>query len=226
MNMRVQEKRKVEHIAIIVDESGSMESIKTPTLTGINEQIQTLRKTGEVIDTYVTITKFSNRVEILHFAKPLDQVKDLTKKDYTPNGTTALLDAVGLTVTRLKNDVVLQENEDVSFLVIIASDGMENASKEYSYEDIAKLISTCNETKRWKFVYMGTEMDLSVAREKLHVSTGDSISYDRSIIGTQSAWSSTSNSLSLYRMSRIYSPGETLAASGFYTHNSSNSATT
>lgn len=216
MNMRIEEKRKVEHVAIILDKSGSMESIKNPTLTGINEQIQTLRKNSNGIETFVTLTNFNDGVEFKYFDKPINEVQELTKEDYIPNGLTAMLDAVGLTINRLKNDID-ENNDDVSYLLIIVSDGMENASKEYTFDQVKKLIDECNNDNKWTVTYMGANQDLFDLSNNLGISTSNITMFSTANENdVRMAFSTSSKGLQEYRSKRSTSSAITLEKCNFY----------
>lgn len=216
MNFRVDKKQKVEHVAIILDESGSMESIKIPTLTGVNEQIQTLRKNSDGIQTFVTLTKFSDTVEIEYFDRELDKVENLTKGDYVPGGLTAMLDAVGLTINRMKNDID-EGTDDVSYLLVIVSDGMENKSKEYTWQQVKELIKTCELDNKWTITYMGANQDLWEVSNDLGINANNITMF--STAGAQSVakgFTTSTQGLMNYRAARLSNTAERLEKTTFY----------
>lgn len=215
MNMRTEEKRKVEHVAIILDKSGSMEGIKVPTLTGVNEQIQTLRKTADEVDTYVTLVLFDDAVYVEYFAKPLVDVAELTTEDYVPGGMTAMLDGVGLAVNRLKNDVD-EGDDDVSYLLVIVSDGMENASREYTWDGIADLVKQCKEDNKWTVTYMGANQDLSEVQTRMNLDAGNVMAYAATAKGTRSAYQGMSTGMENYRLARVSNTSASLNKTVFY----------
>lgn len=215
MNVRRNDKKKIEYVAFIIDESGSMMPTKKETINGINEQLQELRKTSS-IETYVSIVKFSSTVETKVWNLPLAEVKDLTENDYDPCGTTAMLDAVGLTIFKLRN-IEVNKDDDVSYLLIIVSDGQENSSKEYSWEEVRKLVTCCNEDKKWIITYMGANQDLSQVRESMNLQAANMVMYASTSQGTRSAYRGMSDSMALYRATRTNSNAEETASAGFYT---------
>ena len=120
---------------IILDESGSMGSIYEQALGGANETIQTIRAAQTSADdqkqflTFVTFDSGDREsVRTIIDTKPIEQVKDLTRDDYRPNGCTPLYDAMGRSLTALEQKVT----DDDQVLVTIITDGMENSSREYS----------------------------------------------------------------------------------------------
>ena len=140
-------------VSLILDESGSMGSCKQETINGFNEYIQSLRKQNVKF----ALTKFSDDCKIVYNAKDIKDVKELNEVDYQPNGMTALYDAIGNTISMVKS-------ED-KVLIVILTDGDENASEEYKKETIAKLIEE-KEKKGWTFVYLGANQDAMLNAEK------------------------------------------------------------
>lgn len=153
---------------IILDESGSMQSIRREALSGLNETIQTIRSAqcaNEGQRHFVTIVVFEGDgpkgVRTLCDRMPVDGVKEFTAEDYVPSGCTPLYDAMGLSINHLSKVTL---NDD-AVLVTIITDGMENASREYSGRDIKDLVSAQRE-KGWTFAYIGANQDaVEVARE-------------------------------------------------------------
>jgi uncharacterized protein YegL len=195
--MRTEDKEKIEYVLFVLDESGSMESIKKETITGLNEQIQELRKTSN-IKTYVSLVKFSGSVDTLYWNRPLEEVLELTNETYTPNGATAMLDAVGISVNRLRNETTVKDN-DVSYLVVIVSDGAENASREYTWDMVRELITKCKDDKAWTVTYLGANQDLTQVRQSLNIDIGNTLSYITTGTGTQYAFTTTGSGLANYR---------------------------
>ena len=140
-------------VSLILDESGSMSSCKQETINGFNEYIQSLRKQNVKF----SLTKFSDDCEIIYNNKDIKDVKELNEVDYQPYGMTALYDAIGNTVSATKS-------ED-KVLIVILTDGDENASEEYKKEAIAKLIKE-KEKKGWTFVYLGANQDAMLNAKK------------------------------------------------------------
>ena len=212
MNMRTEAKEKKEYVLFVLDESGSMESCKKETINGFNEQLQELNKTSD-IKTFVSLVKFSSDVETLFWNKPLEDVEYLTMENYTPNGMTAMLDAVGQSVNRLRNDTPT-DVDDVTFLVIIVSDGAENSSKEFTWEMVRELITKCKEDKAWTITYMGSNQDLTQIQRGMNIDIGNTMVYTSTGTGTQMAFTNMSTGLANYRSLRMASTVGELAASG------------
>lgn len=139
---------KEKHISFVLDETGSMMSIKDKTIKDFNEYLQEVKRAKS--DAVFTLTKFNaNKVEVVYTKKPLKEVPALTASTYNPTDSTPLYDAIGRTVKALEVDEGKQE-----ILVVILTDGEENASKEYDKKAIKALMKE-KETKGWTFVYLG-----------------------------------------------------------------------
>jgi uncharacterized protein YegL len=192
---------KYLHIAIVLDQSGSMISVKDETINGFNEQVQTIKKTAENRDgkTTVSLVLFNDDVKfIVKMADP-KVLKELTDKHYNPDYSTAMLDAIGATMLMFDKEV--DDNENHRYLVIIISDGQENSSREFSYENIAKMINKRQNNGRWTFSYIGANQDLSQVAESMGIHKGNMMSYESTAIGSMTMFSSLSMSLNSFMSS-------------------------
>lgn len=138
---------------IILDKSGSMSSVDTATISGLNEYLQTLRQ--DKSDYQVSLTLFDTVVRTLFEGKNIKDVTPLTRDDYTPSGMTALLDAVGSVVTEAKSSVKKTEKA----LVCIMTDGYENSSREWNQKSLSKLINELEKSGNWTFTFLGANQD-------------------------------------------------------------------
>ena len=128
---------------IIIDESGSMQSIKKQAIDSVNETIQTIRLAQtkyEDQEHYVSLITFNNDVKTVYDCVPVSEVKELTTENYHPDCCTALYDAMGLSVNALRKKVA----EIYKVLVTVVIDGNENVSKEYSGKGIKVLLNMTN----------------------------------------------------------------------------------
>jgi uncharacterized protein YegL len=190
MNLR-KERRKL-HVALVRDESGSMASLKRETLSGLNEQLQELKKKPE-IDTTITFVTFSGpeHVNLRYALKPLSEIKEFTDKDYNPDGMTAMYDGVAKCIHTISNEV--QDDDLTNYLVLVVSDGQENSSKEFTSKDVAKLIQEKKDTKKWSINYIGANQDLSVISKDLNIDLNlNTLGYVSSRGGTHAMWKMSS----------------------------------
>lgn len=156
--------KKTAYITFVIDESGSMGPTKDATITGINEQIQQIKKDfgskTDEIETIVSLIKFNQTPTSVFLHKPLSELKEITAEDYTPLGNTAMYDAVGFAINKLKDRKDI-DKETTSSLLIVVSDGQENSSQEFNSKTLADVVNKLNETKRWTITYLGANQDLS-----------------------------------------------------------------
>ena len=144
---------------IILDESGSMSYIKPQAISGLNETLQTIKDAQEKYENqshYVTLVSFNtNRIKTIYDCCPICRIQELNDNDYQPSACTPLYDAMGISLTQLKEEVKDEDN----VLVTIITDGYENASCEYSGKAIAQLVEELK-TKGWVFAYIGANQDV------------------------------------------------------------------
>jgi len=155
------EKKHQVHNLIILDESGSMESIKTTIIQGFNELVQTIQgieKQFPEQEHFISFVSFNGLGQkLLHFIDPASKLKQIDDKSYKPDASTPLFDAMGFSINKLKQS--LQGQTDYNVLVTILTDGEENASKEFSGNGIKKLVEELKQN-RWTFTYIGTDHDV------------------------------------------------------------------
>jgi von Willebrand factor type A domain len=149
---KIKGKKNTTQVAIVMDKSGSMDSIRESTISGFNEYIDTLKSKGGDYD--VTLTYFDTSIEQAFVKVPISKVRKLTASSYRPGGMTALYDGVGQTIDSLKEKV----SKDTPVLLVIITDGGENSSKEYNQRRVADLIKS-REKEGWTFVFIGANQD-------------------------------------------------------------------
>ena len=193
---------KLAHVALVLDRSGSMESCRDQTIEGFNDYAEQIRQTAakERLDVRLTLTVFNQEVRMPLFVQPLERLHRMSRKYYVPGGSTAMLDAVGTTIDRLERDGV--SGPEASVLVCIISDGLENASHEYSSANVAERIQRLTATDRWTFTYLGANQDLSQISADLHIPATNMASYVATDAGTADAWQRQSRATNR-RMERI-----------------------
>lgn len=155
--------QSITELVYILDRSGSMSGLEQDTIGGYNSLLERQKKTAG--DVFITTVLFDDKVELLHDHLPLAEILPMTEKEYFVRGSTALLDAVGLTIQKVKSHQALLNDEQKAekILFVITTDGMENASREYTYETVQQLIKRQTEVQGWEFIFMGANID--AARE-------------------------------------------------------------
>lgn len=166
-------------IAIILDRSGSMESCKESTVAGFNEFIRTQRELpGEAM---VKLVQFDDRYETV-FDMNLKLCPELTQNTFVPRGSTALLDAQGRTIVELGRELAaLPEQERPSKVIVVTlTDGLENASKEFSLDKIGTMIREQRDKYNWDFVFLGANQDAVATAAAMNIPLPSAMSYSPS----------------------------------------------
>jgi len=149
------------HNLIILDESGSMESVKHSIIQGFNEIVQTVKGIATQYpeqEHYISLISFNGLGQkILHLIDPVEKLEKIDDKRYSPDASTPLFDAMGFAFAKLKQ--LLNTTEKYNVLVTILTDGEENASKEYSGQAIRILIDELK-LQGWTFTYIGADHDV------------------------------------------------------------------
>lgn len=173
------------HNLIILDESGSMNSVKKTTIQGFNETVQTIKgieKQFPEQEHLISMISFNGTGQkIWHFIDPANRLNELDEKRYNPNASTPLFDAMGFGINKLKQ--VLENRKDYNVLVTILTDGEENASREYSGRAIKELIEELK-LKNWTFTYIGADHDVELFARS--ISIDNSMVYQKSEAGMRS----------------------------------------
>lgn len=183
---------KTTHIIFLLDESGSMGIAATDVRGGFNTYIESIKDDG---NTYrLTATKFGDEVRPLWKNLPLDEVPKLDEKNYLPFGSTALYDAIGHALDQAK-ELGTKEYPygEEPVILVIATDGYENASKKCTREEITARLKRRQDAKNWTIVYMGANIE-SWQAEQLGIPTGNIITYQGNSTGTNAAYGSLSRS--------------------------------
>lgn len=152
---------------IIIDESGSMISIKKQAIDNVNETIQTIRSAQQKYDNqehYVSLVTFNSQVNTVFDCVNVDKVTELTEKSYLPDQCTALYDALGKSLNALRPKVSGVDK----VLVTVVTDGYENASVEYKGKDIKALIDELK-GMGWVFVYVGANQDVEAVAATISI---------------------------------------------------------
>ena len=177
--MNDMEKKHQVHNLIILDESGSMSTIKETIVKGFNELVQTIKgieKQFPEQEHFVSLITFNGLGQkILHFTDPASKLNQIDDKNYNPAAMTPLFDAIGFAVNKLNQS--LHGKTDYNVLVTILTDGEENHSKEFSAKDIKKLIEELKQN-HWTFTYIGTDHD--VEKIALSLSINNTLIFEKS----------------------------------------------
>ena len=178
-------KRNLTELVFILDKSGSMAGLEADTIGGFNAMLMKQQKAeGEA---FVTTVLFNHLYELIHDRINVRGISPITKKDYEVGGTTALLDAIGFTIQKMIN-VQNRTSEDEraeKVLFVITTDGMENASREYTTDKIRKMIQHQKEKYGWEFIFLGANIDAISTAAQFGINKDFAVDYHADDIGTQ-----------------------------------------
>lgn len=183
-NINTEKKDLVTEVVFILDRSGSMQPLTADTVGGFNSMLGKQKENeGKA---YVTTVLFSETNEIVHDRMPIADVPEMTTKIYSPMGCTALYDAVGETIKHIESIHKYARSEDVpdKTLFVITTDGVENASRKYSAQDVKKLISRHQEKDKWEFIFLGANIDAAAAAKDIGICEERAVNYKASKKGT------------------------------------------
>lgn len=168
---------------LIVDKSGSMMGSEESVIEGFNGQLEQIKKLKEQFpeQTFLMgLTFFNHHVINQIMAENIHSIEPISRNSYRPEGSTALLDAIGKSVYEIKSGFGKMIDEDkATVVVVIITDGYENASRFYTYHDIAKLIPELEETEKWMFNFLGADMDAIHTSKMLNIQQENTISFSK-----------------------------------------------
>lgn len=194
-------KKDLTELVFILDESGSMFDLTDDTIGGFNSMIEKQKK--EEGSALVTTYLFNSSTKIIHDRKDLDKIALMTRNDYTPNGCTALLDAVGEAVEHIEQIHKYAREEDVPehTVFVITTDGMENASRKFNRSQIKELVEG-KKKAGWEFIFMGANIDAVAEAGKLGIDSTHAVEYVSDVAGSAACYESMTCAISNLRSSR------------------------
>ena len=181
----------ITELVFILDRSGSMGGLESDTIGGFNAMIEKQKK--EEGKAYVTTILFDDKYEVLHDRVELSEVPQMTDKDYTVRGCTALLDAVGKTISHISDIHKYIRPEDVpaQTLFVITTDGLENASHKFSYEAVKELIES-KKKAGWEFLFIGANIDAAAEAARIGIQRENAANYAADGLGTAAVFEAVS----------------------------------
>lgn len=176
-------KNKKTLYQFVLDKSSSMTDCRESTIQGFNSQLDTIKQLQKDFpdqEFNVSLTVFNDHVESVYNQIALNSFERLTSKSYKPNGCTALLDAIGMSINqiRMTNESKIL-NDEMSVVVVILTDGMENASRQFNYHQIADMIKTLEQTEKWTFTFLGADIDAIHTSKMLNIRQENVISFNK-----------------------------------------------
>ena len=177
-------KKNLTELVIILDRSGSMGGLESDTIGGYNSMLKKQRETeGEVL---VSTVLFDDRSEVLYDRVPIEKLPQMTDKEYYVRGSTALLDAVGGEIHHIGNvhKYIREEDRPEKTIFVITTDGLENASREYTYERVKRMVERQKEQYGWEFLFLGANIDAIETAGRFGIAADRAANYNSDRVGT------------------------------------------
>lgn len=190
-------------IIIVLDRSGSMQSVRSSTIEGFNKFLSQQKEIEGKCD--VSLYQFNTTFETIYKNRDIQEVPNLTEKTFVPNGFTALLDAIGNTINLLGNDLrnTAEKNRPEKVFFVIQTDGEENSSKEFTRDKIFEMIKHQTDKYNWKFVFLGANQDAIQVGMSYGIAAGASLTYSSTPVGTSHAYNTMNTFISGARCAAI-----------------------
>lgn len=207
---------QINHIFFVLDKSGSMGGLRQQTVDNFNEQLQDMKQ--EINSNQVNLISLitfagAPYIRDIRESTPLSQFEEIKLDDYVPNGSTALYDAIGHAIMKADMGIDKYKNFDNAALIVILSDGVENASTEYDNHKITDLIKNRQDSGKFTFTFMGCGEVVHKVAFKIGIPDGNTIVWDYNPTSLGCTMSLNAVSTKSYMSAR--SAGH-IATSGFY----------
>lgn len=196
------------HITVILDRSGSMESIRADMIGGFNVLLKEQQSTEGMAT--LTLVQFDTQApyEVVHSFKLIQAVRPLTAATYVPRGGTPLFDALGRGINDLDATLLRMGEDDrpAKVVFVIVTDGMENASREFSRNQVSRMIAEKQEVAGWNFVFLSADLAAVQEAEGMNVLYQRSMAFDKTAQGSRDAFQSVSANVARMRRGEVQSP--------------------
>ena len=195
---------ELTEIVFILDRSGSMAGLESDTIGGFNSMLEKQKKAdGQAL---LSAVLFSNDSQVLYDRVDISRIEPMTDEQYRVGGCTALLDAIGDAVHHIGNvhKYAREEDRPVKTVFVITTDGYENSSRHYSYDQVQRMVKRQQEKYGWEFLFLGANMDAISAARSFGIREDRAVRYKCDSVGTGKNFNTVSDALcSLRRCASI-----------------------
>ena len=200
-------KKNMTELVSILERSGSMAGLEKDTIGALNAMLE--KQKAEAGEAFISTVLFDNCSEVIHDRAALNAVPKLTEKEYYVRGCTALLDAVGGAIHHIGNvhKYAREEDRPEKTLFVITTDGMENASRRYTYEKVREMIIRQKEKYGWEFLCLGANIDAAKEAARFGIGAGRAANYHADSVGTGVIYEAVSETVCNFRASRPMAAG-------------------
>ena len=194
-------KKNLTELVFILDRSGSMSGLEKDTIGGFNGILE--KQKGEPGEALISTVLFDHESEVIHDRMDIEEMRPLTEKEYFVRGSTALLDAVGGAIHHIGNvhKYIREEDRPEKTLFVITTDGMENASREYTYDRVKQMIEQKKEAG-WEFIFLGANIDAAKEAARFGISRDCAADYHADTLGTVSMYEAVNDAVCYARENR------------------------
>ena len=178
-------KKNLTEMVFILDKSGSMAGLEADTIGGFNAMIERQKNTeGEAL---VSTILFSNNSTVIHDRVDIRNVSPMTPKEYFVGGCTALIDAIGGAIHHIGNvhKYAREEDRPEHTIFVITTDGMENASRHYTSDEVKAMVRKDKEQYGWEFLFLGANIDAMETAARFGIGADRSVTFKNDSRGQQ-----------------------------------------
>ncbi|MBQ7091411.1 MAG: VWA domain-containing protein [Clostridia bacterium] len=195
-------KKGLTEIVFILDRSGSMSGLEQDTIGGFNSMIQ--KQKDEEGEALVSTVLFNNQSCVIHDRVKVQEIAAMTRNEYFVGGSTALLDAIGGAIHHIGNVHKYAREEDIPehTLFVITTDGMENASHQYSSDEVKAMIQRQKEKYGWEFLFLGANIDAVETAASFGIGADRAVNYNCDSAGTALNYRVLSDTICAVRASK------------------------
>ena len=189
----------ITELVFILDRSGSMAGLEDDTIGGFNAMIEKQKKQDGLC--WVSTVLFANESKVIHDRVRLEEVRPMTEEDYRVGGCTALIDAIGDAIRHVSNIHRYARPEDVPAhtVFVITTDGMENASRRYSAQEVRRKIEQHKEAHGWEFLFIGANIDAVETAGRFGIAPDRAVNYHADKKGTNVLYACVSKAVGSIR---------------------------
>lgn len=201
MKSKTSAKTVYTHITVVLDRTGSMETIRDDTIGGFNAFLGKQRK--EPGKATLTLVQFDSQdpYEVLCRFSPLTEVEELTRESYVPRASTPLLDAMGRAINDLEKSLAGMKKAErpAKIVVVVVTDGQENASREFTKAQVEKMVKEKREKEDWQFVFLSADLAAIGEAMDLGFRLRSSLMFEKNGQGSDAAWNALAMRTACYR---------------------------
>lgn len=194
-------RKGLTEVVFILDRSGSMSGLESDTIGGFNSMIK--KQSKEEGEAYISTVLFDDETEVLYDRVPVNKVEPMNENQYYVRSCTALLDAIGSSIHHIANvhKYAREEDRPEKTLFVITTDGLENASRIYSYKKVKKMVELEKNKYGWEFLFLGANIDAIEVAGKFGIGADRAVNYECDEVGTSIQYEAIANAVSAVRKS-------------------------